>query len=117
MNAAIEAMEAEARRFVRDGVRDAPTETRLTAFMRYAGQGWEIPVPIPVKRFGEGDAEDLRKAFEKAYAALFGRVIDGLAVGSHQLVARRRQRTSRDRSRRTATNPATRAGWWHARPL
>ena len=42
--------------FVARGPSDgAETETRLTAFMRYAGQGWEIPVPAgKIARFADG---------------------------------------------------------------
>ncbi|MET1416479.1 hydantoinase/oxoprolinase family protein [Roseibium sp. HPY-6] len=79
VNAALEAMEAEARAFVRAGIGDGRTTTRLTAFMRYAGQGWEIPVPLPHKIFTSGDTDAILAAFESAYRMLFGRTIDGLA--------------------------------------
>ncbi|WP_420336432.1 hydantoinase/oxoprolinase family protein [Roseibium sp.] len=79
VNAALEAMEAEARAFVRAGIGDGRTTTRLTAFMRYAGQGWEIPVPLPHKTFTTGDTDAILAEFESAYRMLFGRTIDGLA--------------------------------------
>ncbi|WP_306144682.1 hydantoinase/oxoprolinase family protein [Roseibium sp. MMSF_3412] len=79
VNAALEAMEAEARAFVRAGIGDGRTTTRLTAFMRYAGQGWEIPVPLPHKTFTTGDTDAVLAEFESAYRMLFGRTIDGLA--------------------------------------
>ena len=80
VNAALAGMEAEARGFVEAGAGDAATETRLTAFMRYAGQGWEIPVPLPHRPLGADDGPALLAAFEDAYRTLFGRVIDGLGV-------------------------------------
>jgi N-methylhydantoinase A len=46
--------------------------------MRYRGQGWEIPVPLPVRPFTEGDAGLIRDRFLAAYARFFGRAIDGL---------------------------------------
>lgn len=78
VNATLAAMEAEARAFVEAGVAGAETVTRLTAFMRYRGQGWEIPVPLAQDRFGQGDVPGLIAAFEEAYRGLFGRIIDGL---------------------------------------
>ncbi|WP_305983721.1 hydantoinase/oxoprolinase family protein [Roseibium sp. MMSF_3544] len=79
VNAALQAMEVEAREFVEQGVRDGRTTTSLTAFMRYAGQGWEIPVPLPHKAFSGCDVDEILTAFEEAYRTLFGRTIDGLA--------------------------------------
>lgn len=80
VNAALKELEAEARAFVADGAGDAETSTRLTAFMRYSGQGWEIPVVLPYREFQTGDRGMLLEAFEQAYRMLFGRVIEDLAV-------------------------------------
>ncbi|MEO0914934.1 MAG: hydantoinase/oxoprolinase family protein, partial [Pseudomonadota bacterium] len=79
VNEMLAELEDEARAFVRAGAADAQTRTQLTAFMRYSGQGWEIPVPLEHKTFAEGDADVILAAFEGAYRMLFGRVIDGLA--------------------------------------
>ncbi|WP_299739501.1 hydantoinase/oxoprolinase family protein [uncultured Roseobacter sp.] len=78
VNAALSEMEREARAFVDDGARGAATTTRLTAFMRYSGQGWEIPVSLPHKVFENSDQTLILAAFEDAYRTLFGRIIDGL---------------------------------------
>ncbi|MEO0957501.1 MAG: hydantoinase/oxoprolinase family protein [Pseudomonadota bacterium] len=80
VNAALAEMEAEARAFVGEGAGDAATEIRLVAQMRYAGQGWEIPIVLPHRVFTAVDATLILAAFEDAYRALFGRVIEGLAV-------------------------------------
>ncbi len=80
VNAALIEMEAEARAFVDEGAKGAETEIRLTAQMRYSGQGWEIPVALPHKQFEDSDVSLILNAFEDAYRILFGRVIDGLAV-------------------------------------
>ncbi|MEO1574746.1 MAG: hydantoinase/oxoprolinase family protein, partial [Pseudomonadota bacterium] len=79
VNGAVEAMEAEARGFVTAGAPGAETDRRLVAQMRYRGQGWEIPVDLPLRAFSVDDAETLRMAFEAAYEDLFGRKIQGLA--------------------------------------
>ncbi len=80
VNATLAGMEVEAQKFVDEGAAGAATETRLTALMRYAGQGWEIPVPLPYRAFGPDDRTMIGAAFAQAYETLFGRIIDGLAV-------------------------------------
>ena len=80
VNATLAELEHEAKAFVQAGAQDAQTTTRLTAFMRYAGQGWEIPVVLPVKTFADADKTEIFTAFEAAYRTLFGRVIDGLSI-------------------------------------
>lgn len=80
VNAVLRQLEAEARAFVVAGAGDAPTQNRLTAFMRYAGQGWEIPVILPFRTFSPADRDMIRGAFETTYRKLFGRTIDGLAI-------------------------------------
>lgn len=73
-------LEEEARGFVIAGAGDAETTTKLTAFMRYSGQGWEIPVVLEFRTFVEADVDGIRDAFEAVYRGLFGRIIEGLAV-------------------------------------
>jgi N-methylhydantoinase A len=80
VNAALIEMEAEARAFVDEGTRGAETQIRMTAQMRYSGQGWEIPVALPHKQFEDSDVSLILNAFENAYRTLFGRIINGLAV-------------------------------------
>lgn len=53
--------------------------TAVAADMRYRGQGAEVRVESPGKA-GEIDAEALRAAFDAAYAALYGRTVDGVPV-------------------------------------
>ncbi|MGB1235006.1 MAG: hydantoinase/oxoprolinase family protein [Planktomarina sp.] len=80
VNTTLAELEVEATAFVKAGAEDAETTTKLTAFMRYAGQGWEIPVPLEYKTFADADGAEVLTAFEAAYQTLFGRVIDGLGV-------------------------------------
>jgi N-methylhydantoinase A len=80
VNAALKELEEEARSFVAEGAGEAETTVKLTAFMRYAGQGWEIPVVLPYRAFTQDDKPALLEGFEAAYRTLFGRIIDGLAV-------------------------------------
>ncbi|MDE0533695.1 MAG: hydantoinase/oxoprolinase family protein [Albidovulum sp.] len=80
INAALASMESEAQAFVRAGAGDVPTATRLVAHMRYAGQGWEIPVGLTYKKFKRKHRTLILDSFERAYAALFGRTIERLPV-------------------------------------
>lgn len=73
-------LEREARAFVHECVPDAQTTIRRTAFMRYAGQGWEIPVALDGHVDGELAHDKLRAAFEESYARLFGRTIEGPGI-------------------------------------
>lgn len=78
INAALDVLHAQATAFVTAGAGGAQTTTRLTAYMRYSGQGWEIPVVLPFRIFAQDDAGVVLSAFEDAYRKLFGRIIDGL---------------------------------------
>lgn len=80
INAALVVLRNEATAFVATGADDASTSIRLTAFMRYSGQGWEIPVALDFQTFTNVDAAIIMVAFEKTYRKLFGRTIDGLGV-------------------------------------
>ncbi len=75
----LDELTAEAETFVRTGTSDAVTVEREVS-MRYRGQGWEIPVTLPLGGFDEIAAQELINAFVKAYEAFFGRAIDGLAI-------------------------------------
>src|SRR3989338_7189535 len=76
-NALLARLTATAEGFVRAGTEGAITR-EITAFMRYVGQGWEIPVPLPDRDFTADDVDMLRHNFRENYARFFGRAIDGL---------------------------------------
>jgi N-methylhydantoinase A len=76
-NTLLARLTATAEGFVRAGTEGAITR-EITAFMRYVGQGWEIPVPLPDRDFTAADVDMLRDNFRENYARFFGRAIDGL---------------------------------------
>ena len=80
INATLKTLEEEARSFVSKGAGDAPTDVRLQAFMRYSGQGSEIPVELPYRVFVDSDVSEFEACFEAAYRSLFGRTIDDLMI-------------------------------------
>ncbi len=57
-------------------VASGPLKETRQAFMRYVGQGYEIAVPAPE----QPERKTLRTAFDRAYEALYGRLISGLDV-------------------------------------
>ena len=73
-------MEQEATRFVRSC--DATAEVRAghRIYMRYAGQGWEIPVTLPATLAEAPDAAAILALFEAEYTRLFGRPVAEMAV-------------------------------------
>ncbi|MFS2160544.1 hydantoinase/oxoprolinase family protein [Pseudomonas sp. Pseusp122] len=77
VNALIEDMQAESIGFLRQGMPEGEPELECTAFMRYVGQGWEIPVSVPFKSFSASDTAQFKTLFEAAYTMFFGRPIEG----------------------------------------
>ncbi|MGD9507884.1 MAG: hydantoinase/oxoprolinase family protein [Geminicoccaceae bacterium] len=77
VNALLAELTATAESFVRAGTAGSIVR-EITAFMRYAGQGWEIPVPLPDRKFDASAAAELKDWFQSQYQRFFGRAIDGL---------------------------------------
>ncbi|NUT79158.1 hydantoinase/oxoprolinase family protein [Pseudomonas sp. C1C7] len=77
VNALIDDMKAESIGFLRQGMPEGEPELECTAFMRYVGQGWEIPVALPFKPFSNSDTAQFKALFEAAYTQFFGRPIEG----------------------------------------
>ena len=70
----------EATSFVRTGAGSVEPELECTAFMRYVGQGWELPVNVPIEQLGNADGQALKAGYDGEYEAFFGRTIDGLDI-------------------------------------
>jgi len=73
-------MAAEAMGVVELGRFGAPTRESRIAFMRYVGQGHEIPVVLPVRTLTDADVGPLRTAFDEAYARFYDRPVPGSDV-------------------------------------
>ncbi|MGO4624940.1 hydantoinase/oxoprolinase family protein [Ensifer sp. 2YAB10] len=80
INQTISELVAEATSFVRSGAPDADPNLECTAYMRYVGQGWEVPITIDVRDYADCDGDLFRTLFDAQYEHFFGRVIDGLDV-------------------------------------
>jgi N-methylhydantoinase A len=80
LNAILAEMREEALGFVRQGGDIGTPDIECTAYMRYVGQGWEIPVTIGQETFAPGDEARVKEAFERAYTRFFGRPVEGLPI-------------------------------------
>ena len=79
-NRLLEAMKAEALGFVEGGLDAGSPVIERTLFMRYAGQGWDIPVPLADGNFDSASAPAIAALFEREYERFFGRAIEGLDI-------------------------------------
>lgn len=73
-------LQTEATQFVRSCDAQADIMPEFKVYMRYTGQGWEIPVVLSEEQAKAPDAETFHRLFEADYRALFGRVVTGMDV-------------------------------------
>ena len=73
-------LEHEATEFVRACDAKSKIVTEYKVYMRYVGQGWEIPISITAKQAQTPDADTFLKLFEQDYSALFGRTVEGMDI-------------------------------------
>jgi N-methylhydantoinase A len=62
------------------GVSDSEIDTAVVADMRYAGQGFEITVPVDFSLLARRDTAGLQHAFETSYSERFARNLGKLPV-------------------------------------
>lgn len=74
------ALRDEARGFVLNCDEGATVLADHKLYMRYVGQGWEIPVALTADEAAHPTAETLKALFEAEYASLFGRTVAGLTI-------------------------------------
>jgi N-methylhydantoinase A len=80
VNGLLAEMQAEAMQVVNAaGFGAATTETR-TAFMRYVGQGHEIPVPLPAQVLTVEDVVSVRARYDAEYTRFYDRPVPGSDV-------------------------------------
>jgi N-methylhydantoinase A len=71
-------LKEEATGFVRSCDADSPIQAEVKVYMRYAGQGWEIPIALNDDQAEAPDPEVFKTRFEEDYVKLFGRAVSGL---------------------------------------
>ncbi len=80
VDALLSDMAREAETVVALGSFGAPTRQTRLAYMRYVGQGHEIPVALPPGRLDEAEVAGLRAAFDAEYARFYDRPVPGSDV-------------------------------------
>jgi N-methylhydantoinase A len=80
VRAIFQALEQEATGFVRTCDATAKIEAAFKVYMRYSGQGWEIPVEISAAEAQAATPAIFLAAFEAAYSTLFARTVAGMDV-------------------------------------
>ena len=73
-------LESEATSFVRSCDAEAPIHSEFKAYMRYTGQGEEIPIVLSSDQTSNPDAQSFKQMFERDYIALFGRAVEGMDI-------------------------------------
>ena len=73
-------IQTEATGFVRNCDGDAEILSEFKVYMRYTGQGWEIPIVLSAEQAMNPQAETFERLFEEDYAKLFGRTVTGLDI-------------------------------------
>ena len=80
VNALLDDMAAEAEAVVAPGRFGAALRQTRIAFMRYVGQGHEIPVPLPARALQDADADLIRAAYNTEYSRFYDRPVPGSDV-------------------------------------
>lgn len=80
VNATLNELAASAAQVLEEGARDQTIIWERRAYMRYQGQGWEIPIELPEGPYQDAQRETFAQLFEQAYTQFFGRPIEGLPI-------------------------------------
>ncbi len=73
-------LQSEAKGFVRTCDASSEILSEFKVYMRYAGQGWEIPIVISEAQAMAPDAATFQRLFEEDYTKLFGRTVTGMDI-------------------------------------
>jgi N-methylhydantoinase A len=80
VNALLSDMVREAAEVVAQGSFGAPTAQTRIAFMRYVGQGHEIPVRLPARELVADDVARIRAEYDAEYSRFYDRPVPGSDV-------------------------------------
>jgi N-methylhydantoinase A len=80
VNTLLQSLTDEAVEVATTGNEHAKLVIERKAYMRYCGQGWEIPLVLPLEPFGNDGGLALHSLFQAAYAARFGRSLGSLDI-------------------------------------
>jgi N-methylhydantoinase A len=73
-------LKTEATGFVRTCDEVSPILSEFKVYMRYSGQGWEIPIELTEEQAMNPDVATFEARFEEDYTKLFGRPVAGMDI-------------------------------------
>jgi N-methylhydantoinase A len=73
-------LQAEATGFVRNCDAISPILSEFKVYMRYSGQGWEIPITLTQEQAMNPDVATFEARFVEDYVKLFGRAVEGMDI-------------------------------------
>ncbi|MFK7745874.1 MAG: hydantoinase/oxoprolinase family protein [Roseobacter sp.] len=73
-------LQAEATGFVRTCDDVSPILSEFKVYMRYTGQGWEIPIELTESQAMNPDVDTFEARFIEDYTKLFGRPVEGMDI-------------------------------------
>jgi N-methylhydantoinase A len=73
-------LQAEATGFVRNCDATSPILSEFKVYMRYSGQGWEIPITLTQDQAMNPDVATFEARFIEDYVKLFGRAVEGMDI-------------------------------------
>ena len=80
IKALMQELKDEATSFVQNCDPTAKIQTTARVYMRYAGQGWEIPIDLASEHLEKPVADAFQDLFEADYTKLFGRPVAGMEI-------------------------------------
>ena len=80
ITALLKELQTEATGFVRSCDAQADILSDFKVYMRYTGQGWEIPITLTAEQAMNPDVDTFQSLFEEDYTKLFGRPVEGMDV-------------------------------------
>ncbi|MDG2474142.1 MAG: hydantoinase/oxoprolinase family protein [Paracoccaceae bacterium] len=73
-------LQNDATTFVKSCAPNSPIQSEYKVYMRYKGQGWEIPVHLKEKDALKPTGKELKKLFEREYKKIFGRIVNDIDI-------------------------------------
>ncbi len=73
-------LQGEATAFVRNCDATSPILSEFKVYMRYSGQGWEIPITLTEDQALNPDVDTFKARFIEDYVKLFGRAVEGMDI-------------------------------------
>lgn len=73
-------LQAEATGFVKSCDAESAILSEFKVYMRYTGQGWEIPIQLTADEALNPTVETFKRRFDEDYITLFGRTVEGMDI-------------------------------------